>query len=247
MFLFKKLLSALVLPPTGLLLLAFLGLWLAGRRPRLGRSIAVFALLAIVALSLPIVGDSLKRSLESNPPISPQQLSNAQIIVILGGGIYPNAPEYGVDTVSSGTLERVRYGAYLQRISGLPILVTSGAPYGGRTEGDTMKEAIERDFHGKVDWLEGASRDTSENAAFSAVMLKKAGISRIALVSHGWHLRRAVELFQRQGLEVAAAPTGFTTPYPTLFPQLLPSAAGLADSSLALREWLGILVQRVTR
>ena len=247
MFLMKKLLSALILPPTGLLLLAFLGLWLTSRRPRLGNGITVFALLAIVALSLPLVSTSLKRSLEGNPPISAQQLAKAQAIVILGGGIYPNAPEYGGDSVSSGTLERVRYGAYLQRSSGVPILVTGGAPYGGRAEGDTMKEAIERDLHGHVEWVEGESRDTAENAVFSAAMLKKAGVSRIALVSHGWHLARAVELFQLQGMDVIPAPTGFTTPAPTLFPQFLPSAEALANSSLALHEWLGILVQRLTR
>ena len=95
--------------------------------------------------------------------------------------------------------------------------------------------------------MEGESRDTAENAVFSAAMLKKDGVSRIALVSHGWHLARAVELFQLQGMDVIPAPTGFTTPAPTLFPQFLPSAEALANSSLALHEWLGILVQRITR
>ena len=247
MFYLKKLLSALVLPPFGLIIFAFVGLWLARRHPRLGRAIAAIALLALAALSLPPVADALMHGLETSPSISAQHLARAQAIVILGGGTYPAAPEYGNDTVGRWTLERVRYGSHLQKRSGLPILVSGGAPFGGRAEGEAMKEAIERDFHGRVRWMENASRDTSENAAYSAAMLKAAGVTRIALVSHGWHLPRAIELYASQGLEVFAAPTAFSTPIPSLYARALPSAAALNQSNMALHEWLGILVQRLLK
>lgn len=247
MFFLKKLLSALVLPPAGPLLLALYGLWLARRHPRLGRGVALIAILGLLALSLPPVANALMRGIEQHRPIETADLARAQVIVILGGGIYESAPEYGGDTVSSATLDRVRYGAYLQRKSGLPILATSGAPYGGRPEAETMKEVVEREFGGKVRWTESASRDTAENAAFTARMLKAEGISRIALVSHAWHLRRGVELFERQGLEVHAAPTAFSTRSYSLFAFMLPSAGALQSSSYALHEWMGILVQRLTR
>jgi len=247
MFYLKKILSTVVLPPFGLILLALLGVWLTRRHPRLGRSMTAFALLALAAMSLSPVSDGLMRSLEIWPPISAQKLARAQAIVILGGGVYSGAPEYGGDTINRWSLERVRYGARLQKLSGLPILVTGGASEGGRPEAESMKEAIERDFHGQVKWVEGASRDTAENAALSAIMLRKTGVSRIALVSHAWHLARAVELFERQGLEVLAAPTGFTTSSPSFFERALPSAEGLAHGYLALHEWLGIFVQRLMR
>ena len=247
MFYLKKLLSALVIPPFSLILLALFGLWLSRKHARTGRAIALFALLALTALSLPPVADGLMHSLETQPPILAQKLARAQAIVILGGGSYPAAPEYGGDTVSRWSLARVRYGAYLQQRAGLPILVTGGAPYGGRPEGESMKEVIEREFQGQVKWVEAASRDTAENAADSAAMLKAAGISRIALVSDAWHLARAIELFKRQGLEVLAAPTQFTTASPSLFERALPSAGALLNSNLALHEWLGIFVQRLKK
>lgn len=239
MFLAKKLLSALVLPPTGLLLLALFGLWLSRRHPRTGRSLAVTAVLALLALALPPVADALLRSLEDHPPISAAGLARAQAIVVLGGGNYHEAPEYGGDTVSRATLERVRYGAHLQRRSSLPLLTTGGAPFGGRPEGEAMKEVLEREFGAKVRWAENASSDTAENAAYSAPLLKAAGIRRIALVSQGWHLPRAIPLFEAQGLEVIAAPTGFATHPPSAFYQALPSPHAFHDSSIALREWLG--------
>ncbi|MGE5468090.1 MAG: YdcF family protein [Ignavibacteria bacterium] len=245
MFYLKKLLSALVLPPTGPLLLALFGLWLARRHPRSGRAIAAAALLGMLALALPPVGGRLLRALETHPPITAKELAQAQAIVILGGGKYVEAPEYGGDTVSMATLERVRYGVQLQKRSGLPILVSGGAPYGGRSEGETMKEAIERDLGGRVRWTEGASRDTQENAEYSAKLLKAEGIARIALVSQAWHLPRATELFERQGLEVFPAGTGYTAANHSPFDYLQPSAGGFGQSAEALHEWLGIFVQRL--
>ncbi|HEX8961741.1 MAG TPA: YdcF family protein [Rhodocyclaceae bacterium] len=247
MFYAKKLLSALVLPPAGPLLLALFGVWLAGRHPRTGRGIAALALLALLAMSFPPVAEGLMHGLQDRPPISAQDLARAQAIVILGGGNYDGAPEYGTDTVNRWTLERLRYGAYLQRRSGLPILVTGGAPFGGKPEGEAMKEAIERDLGGKVRWAESKASDTAENAAYCTSLLKADGISRIALVSSAWHLKRAAQLFERQGLEVLPAPTGFTTTSPSLFERLRPSIGSFSASSEALHEWLGLLVQRLAK
>jgi uncharacterized SAM-binding protein YcdF (DUF218 family) len=242
MFILKKIAAALVLPPAGPVLLAFLGLWLARRWPRTGRAIAALALLALLALALPPVSEALLRSLEVRPPIAEQDLARAQAIVVLGAGTYYAAPEYGGDTVHALSLERLRYGAALQKRSALPILVTGGSPFGGRPEGESMKEAIERDFYGKVQWVERDSRDTAENALYSARLLKHAGIERIALVSHAWHLRRAAAHFRAQGLEVIAAPMGYAKGAPDWVARMLPSARALAASSRALTEWLGILV-----
>ena len=243
MFLLKKILAALLLPPAGPILLALFGLWLLRAKSRRwqhgGAALATLSLLGLLVLSLPVVGNALMAPLEPHPPIAPEQLRRVQAIVILGGGSYFAAPEYGGDTVSHYTLERLRYGARLGRESSLPVLVTGGAPFGGRAEAESMREALERDFGIKVRWVETASRDTAENARLSAPLLKAAGVTRIALVSHGWHLPRAIELFEKQGIEVTPAPTAFSTGSPSLLEDLLPG--GLVTSRLALREYLGRL------
>jgi uncharacterized SAM-binding protein YcdF (DUF218 family) len=243
MFLLKKILAALILPPAGPILLALFGLWLLRAKSRRwqhgGAALATLSLFGLLVLSLPVVGNALMAPLEPHPPIAPEQLRRVQAIVILGGGSYFAAPEYGGDTVSHYTLERLRYGARLGRESSLPVLVTGGAPFGGRAEAESMREALERDFGIKVRWVETASRDTAENARLSAPLLKAAGVTRIALVSHGWHLPRAIELFEKQGIEVTPAPTAFSTGSPSLLEDLLPG--GLVTSRLALREYLGRL------
>jgi uncharacterized SAM-binding protein YcdF (DUF218 family) len=248
MFLLKKLLAAVLLPPTGLVLLALYGLWLVraagNRRWRNGGArLAMLSLFGLLVLALPVVGNALLASLESHPPITPAQLRHVQAIVILGGGAYFGAPEYGGDTVSAATLERVRYGARLARESRLPLLVTGGAPFGGRPEGESMKAVLEDEFGVPVRWVEAASRDTEESAGLAAQVLKAAGITRIALLSHGWHLPRAIPLFEKQGLEVAPAPMGFSTSPPSAVASLLPG--GLGNSSKALHEYLGRLYNRL--
>ena len=228
LFHLKKLLSALMLPPLGIVLLALLGLmrW----HHRRGQYFILFALALLTALSLPVVADALMHSLEIYPPASSEALTRAQAIVILGGDDYPEAPEYGGDTVGRETLERLRYGVRLQRQTGLPILVTGGAPYGATPGAQTMKAVIEEDFRGSVQWVEDASNDTGQNARFAARMLYAAGIMRIALVSHAWHLPRAVALFERQGLQ------RWCQPPPGLPPAPLPSGRSGCPRATRLQE-----------
>lgn len=249
MFLIKKVLSALVLPPTGPILFALLGLWLTSKKSRRWRHggfiLAAVALLSLLALSVPLIGKSLLSSRELFPPITHAQLTQAQALVVLGGGSYRNAPEYANDTVNNATLERLRYAARLARESRLPLLLTGGAPFGGKPEAEAMKEVLEHDFGQTVRWTEIESRDTTENASRSAPLLKAAGITRIVLISHGWHLPRAVRLFEHEGFQVTAAPIAFITASPSLLEELLPGD-GLSFSRQALQEYLGKLANLLT-
>lgn len=240
LFLLKKIASALILPPTSLILLAFVGLWVNRKHPRAGRILVALSLTILLILSLPVTGNALLQSLETAPPISDAQLKEVQAIVILGGGNNSQAPEFGnEDTVNRWTLQRLRYGAYLQQQTGKPILVIGGAPFGGQTEADAMAETLQRDFHAKDILTEDQSKDTAENAIYSAAILKQHGIERIALVSQAWHLPRAINLFEQQGLIVYPAPTGYTHDNSNPVIRRLPQASALDKSSIALKEYLG--------
>ena len=164
-------------------------------------------------------------------------------IVILGGGRKSSAPEYsGADTVSKLTLERVRYGAYLRRLTRLPVLVTGGAPLSETTsEAQLMKATLENDFHIPVQWVEDKSHTTRENATFSQALLSKANIQHIYLVTHAWHMPRSVDVFAKTGLEITPAPTAFAAPSPLEKGGYawMPTARALDMSNLALHEMVG--------
>lgn len=99
LFIAKKIIAALVLPPTGPLLVALIGLALLARRPKLGAALAWVGVLSLLALSLPSVWGALLHSLDQRGALDLAQAREAQAIVILGGGIRRDASEYGGDTL----------------------------------------------------------------------------------------------------------------------------------------------------
>ena len=241
LFWLKKLVSLLVLPPLAPLLLIGAGLLLLHRRPRLGRVLAWGGLALALLLITPVSVRLMLAGLESTPPLPPEAARSAQAIVILGGGQRRHAPEYGGATVNRLSLERLRYGARLARHSGLPILVTGGAPTGEVAEALLMKDALERDFGLKVAWTETASLDTRDNARYSATILKDAGIARVLLVTHAAHMPRAAAEFHAAGIEVIPAPTAWLGG-PGGNEEVLdfmPSASAAYAGWYAVHEWLG--------
>ena len=242
----KALLKALVLPPTGPLLLAAAGLWMIGRIPRAGRILAWTGILLLLALSTPPVAFLLLRLVDTSPPLDVQRARSAQAIVILGGGIRRHAAEYGGDTLGRLTLERVRYGAQVARATRLPVLVTGGSVFGGEPEANLMRAALEREFHVPVRWAETRSRNTHENAVRSAEILLAEHISRIVLVAHSFDMRRAKAEFAAQGIESIPAPTGIPSgEFDTLL-DVLPSLAALQGSYFALYEILANVARSIT-
>ena len=247
-FVLGKLAAAMILPPLGPWLLCALGLlMLHARSPawvRAGRRMAWSGLLLSLALATPAVVGPLLGRIEPAAPIGAEALQQAQAIVVLGGGRRARAPEYGgADSVGPWTLERLRHAARLARQSGLPLLVSGGAPGGGVSEAALMREVLEQDFGVAVRWLEDRSRNTAENARFSAAMLKADGIGRIALVTHAAHMPRAAAEFGAQGLDVAPAPTAWMGGGQDGWLGLLPGPASAHAGWFAMHELLGGLAR----
>ena len=241
-WLVTNLITALLLPPLNGLLLMTLGALLQRRYRWWSMGCNVLGLLLLVALAMPAVGDALLRTLEVDP-VQPEQLKQAQAIVVLGFGRYRQAPEYGSDTVSEEGLVRLRYAAKLQRQTGLPILVSGGRPDAvGLSEAETMRRVLTQDLGVPVTWVEGASRNTLENARNSATILKRNGVHTVAVVTHSWHMPRAIASFADTGLTVIPAPTRFYRETPTPL-DWLPSR--YEESRWAIHEWIGLLWYRV--
>lgn len=245
LFWLKKLLAAFLLPPASPLLLALLGWLLLGRHPRSGRLLIGLGLFGLWVFSTPATVGWLAQPLEQYGPPTPAQLKSAQAIVVLAGGRDGMAPEYGGETVSQFTLARLRYGARLARQTGLPLLLSGGAPSGGRPEAVLMNEALQQDFGLSARWLETASLDTHDNARFSAALLRQAGLSRIVLVSDANHLPRALAEFEGRGLQLIPGPTRFLAG--NLGPRMawLPNGNAAQSGRLVAHEWLGLLALRL--
>ena len=204
----RKIIAGFVLPPAGPILMVMLGLALMGRHQRLGKSLAWLGACALLAVSLPVVSTWLvdvsggARALDLTRPV------DAQAIVITGAGVRLQAPDYGADTLAPLTLERARYGAYLAKKTGLPVLVTGGVMTRGMSEAALMRNTLQQEYAVPVRWMESKSRNTLQNARFTAATLLPQGIQRVVVVTHAFDVRRARMAFESAGLQVIPAPTG---------------------------------------
>lgn len=239
-WLIRNAIASVLMPPGLLLVVAIWGLALTRRRPLPGTGLLVIALAALYTLSTQYVADGLLQTLEP-PPRDPVADRNGHAIVVLGAGTYFGAPEYGADTVNAEGLVRLRYAAYLHRVTQRPILTTGGSPQGApHGEAVHMKRVLDSEFQVPVAWVEERSRTTFENARFTRDILRAAGIQRIYLVTHAWHMPRARIAFQDAGFIVIPAPTGYATRYRLTLLDFLPSARALRDSSRFFHEVIGI-------
>jgi uncharacterized SAM-binding protein YcdF (DUF218 family) len=203
--------------------------------------------LVLVALSIPFVALTLVRSLGESPVFDPARASNAGAIVILAGGTRHHAPEYGGDTLGMLTLERLRYGTVVARMTGLPILLSGGSVLTGEPEAKVMQASLERDFGMHARWVEVRSRNTHENALRSAEILRANGIATVVLVAHDFDMKRARAEFADAGIATIPAATGSAAEVPDSLFDYLPSMAGLRTSYYAIYEILGNLVRSVAR
>ena len=240
--------AGVLVPPVSLLLLALLGLLLMRRRRWLGVAVAGVSLTALLALSLPALAMLLMDQIEPAPLPNSRATAGAGTIVILAGGITFSAPEWGGQTVSTATLQRVRYGAALARETRLPILVSgSDTRPGSPGEAVLMRNLLRDEFGLPPRWVEGESRDTAGNATLSARMLAAERIGTVVLVTSAFHMPRAQRVFEKAGLRVIAAPTGYfgRAGSPLNWRHLVPSGTALYVSFVALREMGGQLTYRI--
>jgi len=248
LFWLKQFVKAVALPPVAPLLLALVGLAVAGRHPRAGRRIALAGVIALWLLATPVVGEFLVRSLDRTPALDiAHAAAAAQAIVILGGGIRRFAPEYGGATVNRITLERLRYGARVARATGLPVLVSGGAVRGAPAEAVLMRNVLIYEFGVPVRWIEMRSHDTHQNAVDSAKILAANGIQRVILVGHSFDFPRSRKEFEAAGIRVIGAPIGIPPALDeTSIGDFVPGLSGLELSYYAIYEILANVLYDVT-
>ncbi len=194
----------------------------------------------LILLAMPAIGVPLLLSLENDLPLAPLARAPPQAIVILGADVSHGAGTrpFGVGPL---TLERLAAGSTLYQRTHLPILVSGGKPYPGADPSlaGRMASVLRQEFHIPVTWEETSSDSTWQNAALSAPILAGRGIRSIYLVTHAWHMRRAIFCFRRFGLLVTAAPVRRDR-FSFDASEFVPSISGWEDSYFAFHEWIGL-------
>lgn len=246
MLLISKAISQLLLPPGGLILLGLIGLvfWKRGW----GRGLVLLSFASLWLLSTEPVRDLLTEPLEFQYSVLDMSKvkTDGTAIVLLGGGIYENAPEYGGrDELGRYAMMRTVYAADVALKTGLDVYATGGKPLtqADEPEGEIMRHwLLKFGVSERYAFSENAANNTWENAAYMKKLLYKKGVNSVILVTSAWHMPRAVWCFESQGFEVVAAPTDYLTEQEAYdLRSYLPHWTVLNDSGQALHEYLGLI------
>lgn len=252
----KPVLTALIFPPLPFLALVLAGGWTLPRRRAFGWTLLLLGVAGTWLSGTGAVAGALTQQLLTPPPaLSPAQITALKdaprtAIVVLGGGRRDEAPEYHGPALKPAGAERLRYGLWLARATALPVAFSGGRVPGappGPGEAEIAARMAAQEYGQPLRWAEGASRDTRENAQRTLALLQPQGIDHIVLVTHAYHMPRALRNFERAAaaagttVTLTPAPMGLPAPGPLELLDWLPGASGYVQVRLALHELLGLL------
>ena len=245
MFFLKKCISAALLPPgMFILILLVAAWWLRRQRRMLAACNCLLLALLIWAMSTSFIADVLISRLEKGLAIPTR--AKGDVIVLLGGGVNDKVPDLtGSGAPSEGMMPRLVTAVRLQRQLDIPILISGGAVYAGRSaEAPVIRRfLLDLGVPAHQILIEDKSRDTIENARFSRVILQQHRFRQPLLVTSAFHMRRSLEAFRREGIAITPVPANFFTApgRATIWADLLPESGALYGTATALREYLGLL------
>ncbi|MCX8021680.1 MAG: YdcF family protein [Syntrophorhabdaceae bacterium] len=248
-FIFKKIITFAIVPP-GIFILVLIaaGLW-TGKRLKI--KALYFSLAALIYLSsIEPVKELFLVPLEDAYKIPPMtEVKKADAYVVLGAGVYDNAPDIdGTGTLTGEATMRMLCAYRLYRVNRRPIIISGGEVFGRRAEAEVAKRVLlslgvdERDIIAEI-----KSKDTYENAKYVKAMADKYGMKNIVVITNAYHMRRSMMLFRKHFKDPIAYPTGYhtsRTKYNLM--SFLPQGHNMEYVGAAMKEYFGILFYRIT-
>lgn len=149
--------------------------------------------------------------------------------------------------------DRIMHTVQLYKLGKVKKIILSGGSgllledEQGSSEANEMRKVMLLSGVAAADiWLEENSRNTRENAAFTAELLKEQKLekAKLLLVTSAFHMNRAMGCFQQAGLAPEPYSTDFYANEPGFTPDelIIPSDGALMTWTRLFREWTGYLV-----
>ena len=248
----SKLLPLLLMPVsvsvvTGLLALLFL----YTKRRRLALAFLSASVLVLWLSSTPFVASALLMDIEKrHPPLAMEDVPVSDCIVTLGGALGP-ALKPRTQTEMSDAVDRVYQAARLFRHRKGRFVVVAAGNQPWTKQAPTEASQVEGLL---LEWgvpqsailLDGASRNTRENALNAQRLISQAGCESTLLVTSAWHMPRAMATFQKVGVDAVpvSVDVRFVHGLGDTLSGFIPQADALSTTSMVIREWMGTWVYR---
>lgn len=232
-----------LLPPGLFILFLFgFGIWLIIKHNKMAGRITLILALALYLVSTPFISYPLLHSLETRyqPPTKP----DGDVIVMLAGGATYDTPDIGGNGMLNGSgANRLLATARLQRMTGLPVILSGGNPVENNESEIAMRQLIGLGIPGNNIILDETSRNTKENAENTKALLIKLQLSHPILATSAFHMERSMKNFAKFGVSAIPFPTDYLVDnrFDVVLLSFAPSASALSNTSTAIKEYLGLL------
>ena len=190
-----------ILPPGIFIILMFV---LVAKLFRISRKLSVTVLvftLIFYLLCTSLVAEKLMGWLEEmHTPPAQVETSGADIIVLLGGGAISQVPDVdGVGALCASPANRLLTAVRLQKMLNVPILVSGGQVYSDSGAEAEISARVLKSLGVPEDKIitETKSINTTQNARYSAKILRDNGFKKPLLVTSAFHMNRAMLNFNR--------------------------------------------------
>jgi uncharacterized SAM-binding protein YcdF (DUF218 family) len=236
--------------PTNLLLFAALAgvLLCFGRYARFGRGLALTAILILAAAATLPLGVLLISPLENRFPQPPPDLPPPEGIIVLGGAINDPASAARAQTIFDEGGERLTEAVVLaKRYPQARVVYTSGsATFTPTTSAEALQARKLMSQMGIAPdrvTIEDKSRNTDENARFTAAIVHPESSQHWLIVTSAFHIPRAMGVFEKAGFHPIAYPVAFRTlgRWPSDLRLRFDPTRNLRNFDIAVHEWIGLV------
>ena len=247
-FVLSKILAFLTKPSTWILIVLCLALF--NKRTR--RKFLLLGLLMFFIFTNGFIHYEISRLWEI-PPIGYENLEKKYDVAVVLGGISDFDGNYNMLEFNESS-DRIMHAIKLYKQGFVKKILLSGGT--GTMIGLDIREApnlkkylTEIGINEEDIILEKNSRNTKENASYSAVILNnefKNG--NFLLVTSAIHMRRSLLCFEKQGIKITPFSTDFSMSERKLYFDhlFLPEAKILNRWEALVHEWIGFIVYRIT-
>jgi uncharacterized SAM-binding protein YcdF (DUF218 family) len=221
----------LIAAPTNALVLisAIAAFWAVLRSPNGVAWLAAAAACGLVIGTFTPIGLALIAPLEYRFAFSPDSQAALDGIVLLAGG-----GDDGIDAVSKFSKDYPT-----------ARLIFSGFSASDPANEYRLETFVQRGGDPARIYMEPRPRTTSEDAFYTAALLKPKPSERWLLVTSALHMPRAVGCFRVAGFQVEPYPVEFGTVRSHPFAGFVPGSNALFQLDVAAKEWIGLIAYRL--
>jgi uncharacterized SAM-binding protein YcdF (DUF218 family) len=246
-FFLSKILTFLFMPFSWVLLLLLVSLFWKKKAKQLRWA----SLVVLLFFSNTFILQEVNRWWEV-PVTLDSELEEYPVVVVLGGFSTYDTLANRVAFRESG--DRLFQGLRLLQNGTVDHMIISGGS-GSVTRPELRESLFAGEYLNEIGipkrkvWLESESQNTKQNAEYSAAILKEHALENetILLCTSGYHMRRSIACFEKQGLKVIPYSTDSKVGERNFWlPDIiLPSAYALAYWQVLFHEWVGFISYKI--